>query len=225
MNLVNHLPYNKDILYSDFIEYNGLNQRIYFQKSYMKAKNIDQYFLKSFVIDNKGNQICQAYIYFYLNSDRKTSDFIGIYVKPAFRNLGLASLLISTWIQFCFNNGYNFLGTNKAQRKPFLIYLLKTYGFEILDPIIYQTTSNVIHICKSKNDNTKYLLFKNPKQRDSFMKGNIAKEDNYKSIEQLDTNMSYLDSVILSKEYDLLDEHKANEKSTLILNRKKRCYR
>lgn len=57
------------------------------------------------------------------------------------------------------------------------------------------------------------------------MKGNIAKEDNYKSIEQLDTNMSYLDSVILSKEYNLLDEYKANEKSTLILNRNKRCYR
>lgn len=221
MSLVNSLPYNNDILYNDFVGYSGLKQRIYFQKSHMKTNNVDQYFLKLFVVDEKGKQTCQAYIYFYLNSDNKTSDFIGIYVKPEYRNLGFASLLVSTWIQFCFNNGYNFLGTNKVQRKPFLIYLLKTYGFEILDNIIYQTTNNVIHICKNKNDNTKYLLFKNPKQRESFMKGSIAKEDNYKAIEQLDTNMSYLDSVILSKEYNLLDEHKANEKSTLVLNRHK----
>lgn len=54
------------------------------------------------------------------------------------------------------------------------------------------------------------------------MKGSIAKEDNYEAIEHLDTNMSYLDSVILSKEYNLLDEHKANEKSTLVLYRHKK---
>lgn len=219
MNLVNQLPYNKDILYNDLFEQNGWKQRIYFQKAHMKANNRDQYFLKLFVTDDKGGQMCQAYIYFYLNSDSRTSDFIGVYVKPAYRNLGLASLLVSTWIQFCLNNGYHFLGTNKVQRKPFLIYLLKTYGFEILDTILYQTTSNVIHICKNKNDNTKYLLFKNPKQKESFMKGNIAKEDNYQSIEKLDINMSYLDSVILSKEYNLFDEHKANQKSILVLNR------
>lgn len=222
MNLIDNLPYDRNVLYNDLEEYNGLKQGIYFQKSHMRGNDRDQYFLKLFSLDENRAQICQAYIYFYLNSNTKTSDFIGVYVKPEYRNLGVASLLVSTWIQFCFNNGYNFLGTNKMQRKPFLVYLLKTYGFEILDNIIYQTTSNVIHICKLKNDNTKYLMFKNPKQKESFMRGKIAKEDNYKAIDQLGRNMNYLDSVILSREYNLLDEHKANEKSILVLNKHKK---
>jgi len=222
MNLINQLPYNRNVLYNNLAEYNGQKQEIYFQKSHMTKNDKDQYFLKLYSLDENHAQVCQAYIYFYLNSDTKTSDFIGVYVKPEYRNLGFSSLLVSTWIQFCFNNGYNFLGTNKTQRKPFLIYLLKTYGFELWDNLIYQTSNYVIHICKKENDNTKYLIFKNQEQKESFMRGKIAKEDNYKAIEQLGKNMSYLDSVVLSMKYNLLDGQKANEKSTLVLNKYKK---
>lgn len=54
------------------------------------------------------------------------------------------------------------------------------------------------------------------------MRGSIAKEDNYRAIDSLDENMSYLGSVILSKRYDLKDEYTANEKSTLVLNKYKK---
>lgn len=221
MNIIENMPYDKNILYDDSYQYNGLRQRIYMQKAYMSVNNQNQYFFKSYVLDDH-ELICQGYIYFYLNKENKASDFIGAYIKPEYRNDGIASLLVSTWIQFCLNNGYNFLGTNKAQRKPFLLYLLKTYGFEIMDSTIYQTNPNVIDICKSEIDNTKYLLFKNPKQKISFLRGNIAKGDNYSVIDSLSNGIHYLDSVILSKTYSLINEYKANEKSILVLKRYKR---
>lgn len=40
------------------------------------------------------------------------------------------------------------------------------------------------------------------------MRGKIAKEDNYKAIPELTPNMTYLDSVILSKIYNIDDEAK-----------------
>ena len=119
------IPYGKNILYQDGLEYKGIKQDLYFQKTYFKETGKTQYFIKSFIKDN-GSFTWQGYIYFYLNDDSKASDFIGVFVKKEFRNSGLASLLVASWIDFCFNNRYDFLGTNKTQRKPFLLYLLKT---------------------------------------------------------------------------------------------------
>lgn len=221
MSIIEGMPYDKNILYNDSFQYNELKQRIYFQKAYMSAIKRNQYFFKSFVLDGS-KLICQGYIYFYLDKESKSSDFIGVYIRPEYRNCGLASLLVSIWIQFCLNNGYNFLGTNKTQRKPFLLYLLKTYGFEIMDSTIYQTDRNVIDVCRNEKNNTKYLLFKNPKQKISFMKGNRANEDNYCVIDSISDNIHYLDSVILSKEYFLINDCKANDKSVHVLKKHSR---
>lgn len=221
MEVLEQIPFDRNVLYEDGYNYKGLNQKLYFQKSLLSTNGKIQYFLKSFIID-KNNFVCQGYIYFYLDFDLKTSDFIGVCVKPEFRNSGLASLLVASWIQFCLNNGYNFLGTNKTQRKPFLIYLLKTYGFEILNENIYKTSKNTIHICKSNLDLNKYLLFENPVQAESFARGKIAKEDNYQIITELSENMSYLDSVILSHSYNMVDYFQAEEKSTLVIRRHKK---
>lgn len=221
MKVIDKIPYHKDILYDDSFQYNEFNQRICISKSFMKGNNKEQYFLKLFLVKGS-NLICQGYIYFYLNQEIKSSDFIGLYVKPEYRNSGFASLLVASWIQFCLNNGYDFLGTNKKQRKPFLIYLLKTYGFEILNHSIYENSNYVISICQEKDSYIKYLLFKNQKQKETFMKGKIAEEDDYRVINELGENMSYLDHVLLSTEYNLLDDYKANEKSTLVIQRHKK---
>ena len=219
MNFIESLPFNKNILYSDAYSYNEESQKIYFQKSVYKGRT--QYFFKSFL--QKGDiQDCQGYMYFYLDAEQKTSDFIGTYVKEEYRNTGIASFLVANWIQFCFNYGYHFLGTNKAQRKPFLIYLLKTYGFEILGENIYQNSKHVIHICQSKNDLQKYLIFENKKQEQYFMNGKIAKEDNYVAIDSITEDFRYLDSLILSRIYNLEDEYRANEKSSLVLKRNRK---
>ena len=215
------IPYDKNILYQDGFEYKGIKQDLYFQKTYFKETGKTQYFIKSFIKDN-GSFTCQGYIYFYLNDDSKASDFIGVFVKKEFRNSGLASLLVASWIDFCFNNRYDFLGTNKTQRKPFLLYLLKTYGFEIFDETIYSKSPNTIQICRSNFDNTKYLLFKNTEAKEFFMRGKIAQEDNYMAIDELMPGMSYLDSVLLSQIYHLENYTRASEKTQLVLNRHKK---
>ena len=81
---------------------------------------------------------------FYLDKENKTSEFIGIGVAPEYRDLNIGSFLIASWIDLCLNNGYDFLGANKKQRKPFLLYLLKTYGFEIFDKSINDIFSRTI---------------------------------------------------------------------------------
>lgn len=218
MTFLVNIPFDRNVLYRDNFEYKGCNQSLYFQKTLFKANEKIQYFIKSFISDN-GTFVCQGYIYFYLNFESKTSDFIGVYVKDEYRNSGLASLLVASWIDFCLNNGFDFLGTNKKQRKPFLLYLLKTYGFEIIDETIYETSPYTIHICKSDFDNTKYLLFKSEKTQNYFMQGKIAKEDNYFAISQLQPGMSYLDSVLLSQLYNLKNYTRAQDKSHLVLKR------
>lgn len=220
MNFIDNIPYDKHILYDDSFFYQGTRQSIYFQKTMPSFTSKDHFFLKSFIRLGTG-VICQGYIYFYLNEAKRSSDFIGVFVKPEYRNKRIASLLVANWIDFCINNGYNFLGTNERQRKPFLLYLLKTYGFEILDLESYMTNKNVIHICRKDNDPTKYLLFKNKKQEATFMNGKIAKADNYQVISQLGHNITYLDSVILSRLYMMQDGFKAKEKSKLVIKRSK----
>lgn len=218
MKQLDNIPFNTEILYEDGYNYNGFRQRLYFQKTFMKANNKNQYFIKSYII-NKNAQICQGYIYFYLDDNTKTSDFIGAYVKPEYRNSGLASFLTAHWIQFCLNSGYNLLGTNKNQRKPFLLYLLKNYGFEIFNPSLYDTSKNIINICKKENDDTKYLLFKNPLQAKAFLNSQIAKEDNYQVITDSNEKIDYLDKVILSTPYNMNDLSKAEQKCTVAIKK------
>lgn len=221
MNVLEKIPFNQNVLYQDGFLYYGENQKLYFQKSILPENDKILFYLKSYILKNS-NQVCQGYIYFYLNPELKSSDFIGIYVKPEYRNTGLASFLVAHWIRFCFENGYNFLGTNKVQRKPFLIYLLKTYGFEILNPDYYKLSMNTIDICKSHLDFEKYLLFKNPKQAESFSKGKIVKEDNYHIITELSPDMSYLDSILLSYPYNLVDYYRGEEKANLVIRKYKK---
>ena len=87
MIFLESVPYGKNILYQDGFEYKGIKQDLYFQKTFFKETGKTQYFIKSFIKDN-GSFTCQGYIYFYLNDDTKTSDFIGIFVKKEFRNSG-----------------------------------------------------------------------------------------------------------------------------------------
>lgn len=221
MNLIEKLPFNKEILYEDNYQYQDWRQKLYFQKSILKGNQKTQYFLKSYIIHN-GILVCQGYIYFYLDSALKTSDFIGLYIKPEYRNSGLSSFLVSSWIQFCLNNHYEFLGTNKSQRKPFLLYLLKKYGFEILKNHIYDTSNNVIHICRENDNPIKYLFFENKKQEENFIRGKIYKEDNYQLISEISKNIYDLGKVILSEIYNMDDVSKANKKSSLVLKKQRK---
>ena len=215
------ISYNKIILIDDNYCYEGLYQRVYLEKTFHKFNNRDQYFLKLYYHTPQKEFVCQGYIYFYIDWLTKTSSFIGTYIKPEYRGCGLSSLLISNWIKLCFDNDIYNLNTNKTQRKPFLLYLLKKYYFEILDPAMYDYSKYTINICKKENDKSKYIHFRNLQQKEAFLKSSIMKEDNYSVLDQITDNITILDQVILSKPYLLEDENSAYNKSIRYIKTKK----
>lgn len=169
------------------------------EKSYFRMKNIFQYFIKIYKIENS-LMTCQGYIYFYLDELNKTSTYIGSYVKPEYRQNGMASLLTSYWIKYSLDNGYYNLETTKTQRKPFLIFILKQFSFDIKNIEDYLKSINNIHICTLPDDNTKYLLFDNPKEEKSFINGTIYRNDNYKIIRRDEEDLNIIETILLSKQ-------------------------
>lgn len=185
-----------------------------------------------------------GYIYFYLDSASKTSSYIGTYVKPEYRSLGLASLLTAYWIKICLDEGYDFLTTNKTQRKPYLLYILKKVHFEIDDPERYRLSKHTIHICKD-GEGQRFLLFKSDDIARRFQSGKIYRGDDYrimlfedldldrgiilskdengivtssdeiqKLLEAAKNNVQLLDCVLLSNTYTLRDNNAAYDISS-----------
>ena len=220
MNTIKNIPYNKMILIDEYY-YNELKLNLYLEKSYFKANGLDQYFLKLIVKNLNGSLSCIAYIYFYLDFDKNESKFIGIYTKTEYRNNGFASLLISNWIKFCLDNGIYNLETNKKQRKPFLLYLLKTFYFELRNKDAYKKSGSNIDICSKTDDYNKYLLFQNEKQKKNFINGNIYQGDNYHILDFLDEDTRILDTVLLSHPYIIQDDNAAYSRSLKKIDSKK----
>ena len=227
MDTLRKLPEGERTLYQDNVFSGDFSQSIFLKKANDDGSNRPKYYISAFSpID--GELRMQGYLYFYLDYENKSSHFVGIKVYPEYRNLNIASFLVATWIDICLNNGYDFLGTNQKQRKPFLTYLLKTYGFEILDKSLYQTRPDVITICRNQDtlDLTKYLKFKDPVHEHRFTKTNIYKEDNYHIIHDMEGFIT-LDDIILPLQgakraninYELLDKDLAEAKSKLTIKK------
>ncbi len=225
MNTLQDLETGKRYLYSDSFYSGNYKHKIFLKKSVDDGSNRPKFYLSAFTYIN-GELRQQGYIYYYIDYETKTSSFIGLKVEKEYRNLNIGSLLISSWIDLCLNTGYDFLGLNNKQRKPFLIYLLKTYGFEIHDKSLYETRDDVISICKSinKDDKNKYLLFKNPEHENIFIGTNTFKNDNYIIVHN-DKSILLLDKVIIpfqnrrknKIDYTLLNQTQAETKAKKVL--------
>lgn len=211
-------------LYSDRFYSGEYDQNLYLVKAKDDGSNKPKFYI--WVMSNvNGEEVKQGYLYFYLDLENKTSSFIGVKVIDEFRNLNIGSLLVSVWIDLCLNNGFDFLGVNEKQRKPFLLYLLKTYGFEILDKSLYQSSRDVISICKRENDLSKLLLFKDSKHENVFRGTKIFNTDNYEIIDSFD-GVCHLDDIIMPLQdlrrkhvdYRLLDFDRANVKVKRVLD-------
>lgn len=214
MNIFN-MPYDKKFLID---ENSSIKQKVYFEKTLFTTKNIDQYFIKIYKPNFNGDYLCQGYIYFYLDLLKKESNFIGLYVNPEIRNQGLGQLLISYWVSFCLDNGIYDLNTIQKQRKPFIIYLLKKFKFELENITQYETYLNTISICKSNLTNDKCLFFKNPKQAQTFRNGTINSGDNYLILDKLTEDTEVLDQVLLLKIYSSKEDNFAYTKSIKLIN-------
>lgn len=230
MRYLEKLEPGKRTLYSESYFSGEYSHEIYLKKAIDDASNKPKFYISIFSNIN-GTPTLQGYLYFYLDYETMTSSFIGINVLPEYRNLNIASLLISCWIDLCINNGYDFLKTNKKQRKPFLLYLLKTYGFEVYDTSLYEKRDDVISICRSTNpnDTSKILLFKDSKHEKNFIGTNVYKNDNYKIVHEKN-DIILLDKVILPLQsmkrnqidYELLNQDLAEIKTEVTLSRHKK---
>lgn len=230
MKILENLETDKRILYSDSYFSGIYNQKLFIKKSIDDGIHKDKFFISVWTnIDD--NLIKQGHIYFYLDNEIRSSHFIGVMVNPKYRNLNIGSLLIASWIDLCLSNGYDFLMAHEKQRKPFLLYLLKTYGFDILDKSLYDTRRDIVSICRGiyPEDMRKLLLFKDFSLEKKFMATNIYTSDNYEIIHNLD-GVKMLDDVIfpiqnLKKnkiKYELIDKDIAEKKTIKVLARHKR---
>ena len=190
-------------------------QRIYFTESYAPQVCDNHYFLHAYLLDN-GKLCHQGYIYFYLNLKQHSSHFIGAYVDPKYRGTGLCSLLIACWLKNFMENDFTTFATNKRQRKPFLLYQLKQFAFEIADPLKYEVNPNTIYLCQKEADLTKYLYFKNAGQAQTFKNGKIMQNDNYQILENLTPDIKVLDHILLSEPLYLEDKEASYTRSLKI---------
>lgn len=223
MNYFKKLDTGIKSTYSNDYFSGNYNHSIYLMRANDDGSNKPKFYLR--ITSNiNGVDVIQGYLYFYLDFENKTSDFIGIKVHEQFRNLNIGSLLISLWIDLCLNNGIDFLGSNKKQRKPFMTYLLKTFGFEIFDTSLYDTSSDVISICRRDNDLAKILLFRDERNEQLFLSSNIYEKDNYEIVRSLD-GITHLDDIIMPYQdyrrkqisYDLVDYDRAKVKVKRVL--------
>ena len=230
MGVLENMNCGDKLLYSSGYFSGEYSQDLYLKRAVDDGSNRPKYYL-SIVSNINGELVQQGYLYFYLDYENKMSDFIGVKVSEKYRDLNIGSFLVASWIDLCLNNGYDFLGANKKQRKPFLLYLLKTYGFEVFDLSLYGSRDDVITVCKGieKDDKRKILLFKDPKHEKVFMGTNCCKDDNYEIVHSR-KGIITLDDVILplqnmSKDeikYELMNYALAEEKATKVIKRHKK---
>jgi len=212
------IPYRKPVIFASFV-YNNEKYNIFFNKAYGDKINgqlvpsLSRYYIQIYKdkIDGDYPTLC-AYIYFYLNFEMKETKYIGTWVDPECRNKGFASLLTSLWTWICMDNNFYEYVTNRKQRKPFLLYLLKLYGFEINDVMKYDKSKGTILICRDLSSKDKCIYFKDEQLAKGFARSKIFKSDNYQILNSLD-NAEILDKILLSTPYHLQDCEKAYTRS------------
>ena len=212
MNFLERMPYKSSILYEDDLKFQDKNLKTYVSRHCSETDVHDHYYLRMNIMKQDGTKKQLGYLYFYID-DKNHSKFIGLMVNPEYRNCGLASLLISEWIQLNLNEGLENLETIPKQRKPFLLYMLKRYSFELGNLETYQTSDRAVSLYQKEDSLEKYLMFRHKGEEKRFQNSNIMKTDNYVIIEQLEENMTWLDDVVLYSPYYLQDKEKAYQKS------------
>ena len=108
MELLNQMEIGDSKLYSSNLFSGEYNQSLYIKKAANNKGELPKYYI-NICFNKNGNVVRQGYLYFYLDSKARISEFIGISVSPEYRNLNIGSLLIAVWIDLCLNNGYDFL--------------------------------------------------------------------------------------------------------------------
>lgn len=197
---------SKDIVLDEWITDDGKVQQMILKKNPMPGKESFQIYC--YLVDFDGSSKLQGYMYFFITPDCNTANYTGTYVNPAFRRCGIAKKLMATWIKFCLENGIEDLKTIKRQRKPFLLYTLKGYSFDVKNKELYEGRS--IHICEKEG--RKALLFDDAAAKTIFLNSKIYMDDSYLVLDDLE-DYHILDKVVLNHTYYLSDGNVAYQKS------------
>ncbi len=220
--MIKKLEYNEKILFKNNLFYNDLQQIILLSKYHCDTDIKDRYYLRAKVIDGNKKLINQGFLYFYIDFFNHESNFIGVGVNDTYRNQGIASLLISSWIQLCLDENIYNLATISKQRKPFILYLLKKYQFELANISDYQTSNKTVYLCKKEKSLEKLLIFKSKYEKERFANSKVMRADNYQIIDNLEKEITIIDQVCLSTPYYIQDQDKAYQKSLSYYNKYKR---
>lgn len=214
-----NIPYKECTLVKDGLVFGNWHQQISLTRYHCDTDIYDRYYLRSKIVTKDYSVHDLGYLYFNIDPKTNKSKFIGVCVSEEYRNCGLASLLISSWIELCLDNGFEDLSTIPKQKKTFILYLLKKYSFELKNLNTYNTSQDVVYICKKENTNDKLIMFKNPYKEVNFRNSNIMKTDNYKIADPNDKDIQILDTVSLYSPYFQQDNEYAYQKSLGIINK------
>jgi len=195
-----------DRVLDEFITDDGKMQQMVLKKNPMPGKNSFQIYC--YLVEFDGSLTLQGYMYFFVSQNCDSASYAGTYVHPSFRRSGIAKKMMATWIKFCLENGIEDLKTIKRQRKPFLLYMLKGYSFELKRKELYEGRS--IHICEKSG--SKALLFDDLSVKKIFLNSKIYQDDSYIVLDDLG-DYQPLDKVILNHCYFLTDGNTAYQKS------------
>ena len=94
MSTLEHFKEGDKVFYSDEYFSGDFNHELYLKRSKDDGSNKPKFYISVYTRIN-GNLVQQGYIYFYLDYEKRISNFIGIKVEPEFRNLNIASFSIS----------------------------------------------------------------------------------------------------------------------------------
>ncbi|MCI8575049.1 MAG: hypothetical protein HFI09_01115 [Bacilli bacterium] len=210
------MPYKQNLLLRDDLIFQGKRQQIYFSKHTCDSEEMDRFYLKLITKCDKGVLEKQGYLYFYLDMDSLTSKLVGFSVKDEYRNTGLGSLLISSWLLFCMDQGILKITSHHKQRKPFLIYLLKKFYFESMSNASYIKATRKVYICKLLDYMDKYVIFEDKYEREHFSRINVIERDNYRIADFYTPGIEILDEIILGISYELKDKEQGYKRALRI---------
>lgn len=179
-------------------------------------------YLKIIGFTPNGNMIQYGFIYFMLYEDDglPISLYIGSYVDEKFRNKGLGDLLMSIYIYYSYENGYELIESSTRQRKLDVLALMHKYGFRVNKPkdydngekIVIVRNNMVVDILK-KNTGGLYYRFKTKQAEKIYKQRNSTVSGSYNYLppqEKKSTPEGYkqLGWVVPGEEYGIINENK-----------------
>ena len=182
-----------------------------------------------------GSIVEYGYIYFMLYTDTeglKISSYIGSKVDENFRNKGLGDLLMTVYLYYSYDNGYNSVESTTRQRKLDLLSLMNKYGFEVENPALYDNGERitiyknrmVVDIYKVLKDGI-YYQFKTKKAEEIYRRVNAKISGGYRYLEALDQSNIGINGIklgwIVPGEHYVLSNQAESKKILIASNLKK----